>query len=401
MEQMKVSFQQITIPLRCCCCLPLPCSSFVRIVSARGSDLLKVPNFVLALFLSFPQNAEMMEMMPRKPANNRNPLLAEETARSQKRSVIVRSAPPKRTLIGGHFVLMEDMCTARRDDVKRRTLLREERERIEKERLDRYMETYRNGGTASGRISSRGDSRHNNNNNNYNSNQNDSARMSTARSRLEAAQRAARKAQEEEESETAAAGQAHHKSAPISGRSFGRTPRPESASYSYRSAVSRPEEDDDGIYDDDDGDNDEGGNSKVEEYFAAARATGRNSARSSRPYSAAPQSTSRTERSEYEGSRELKSGRASARRPQSARAGGYKMAKTRSSTLKKLALTKPKFAAAARAARAEQFLDERASKKAAQKLRPKSAAMNGRGGKVRNATSNYIKPIQTRAQMQS
>jgi len=50
-----------------------------------------------------------------RPRVGRNPLLAEETRREDKREVFVRDKPPNRILIGGTFVLAKDLLTCRRE----------------------------------------------------------------------------------------------------------------------------------------------------------------------------------------------------------------------------------------------------------------------------------------------
>ena len=47
-------------------------------------------------FVEQMKHAEMMEFKPRKAPKNRNPLLAEETSRSLKRTVMIRTPPEKR-----------------------------------------------------------------------------------------------------------------------------------------------------------------------------------------------------------------------------------------------------------------------------------------------------------------
>ena len=220
---------------------------------------------------------------------SRNPLLAEETARSQKAKVLLRKKPPKRTLIGGHFVLMEDMCTARRTDVLARTKKKEEKEARDREReaeLRMEQVTLRE------------------------NNQNDSARLSTNREKLEAAMRYANEAAHGEVEEIPSI------SGRSTGKSFGRTPRPQSAAPSYRSSGrANPEV------------NTPTSNDRVEAYFQAARETARSSARSIR--SVRPQSAASTYRSDV--SRTEKDGEKV--RPSTARFSKSKKM-TRSSTLK-------------------------------------------------------------------
>ncbi|GMI00970.1 hypothetical protein TrLO_g5981 [Triparma laevis f. longispina] len=273
----------------------------------------------------------------------RNPLLAEETARSQKAKVLVRKMPPKRTLIGGNFVLMEDMCTARRTDVKQRTKKREQEDAKDKQEYEQFKAQAKKEFEETRRESAVGN------------NQGESARLSTARSRLEAVQRSVRGENSQPQF-----------SPSVSNRSFGRTPRPQTAGArssrstarsDYNSYRGQPEVEE------------EYGNSNnglVESYFEQARDTARDtgrqsqrSSRSVRPQSAAPRSQ-RSERSDVrvEETRNERKARPSTSRP----IKNKKMA--RSSTLKKLALTKPHYAAAMRAERAEQYLDERERKRA-------------------------------------
>ena len=155
-------------------------------------------------FVEQMKHAEMMEFKTRKAPNARNPLLAEETSRSQKRGVMIREPPEKRTLLGGHFVRTEDMCTARKTDLMRITKMREERDRRAEAGIRDDDE-----------------------------NDLDKERVSTARSRLAAAQ-----------SYAGGGGVANEHSA-RSARSYGRTPRPRTAGSCRSSSRSiRPEWDD-------------------------------------------------------------------------------------------------------------------------------------------------------------
>jgi hypothetical protein len=136
--------------------------------------------------------------------------------------------------------------------------------------------------------------------------------------------------------------------------SKGRTPRPQTAG-SYRSTgreSARPEWD---------GDEDDGGAGR---YFEMARETGRSKGGSARPKSAGAGRSGRSEYSNSARSQRQDSSRSEKGymkvRPKSAGGVNYSnLGMMRTSTLKKLALTQPKVAAAARAARAEKFLDQR------------------------------------------
>mmetsp|Transcript_16689 Transcript_16689/g.31229 ORF Transcript_16689/g.31229 Transcript_16689/m.31229 type:complete len:488 (+) Transcript_16689:360-1823(+) len=290
-------------------------------------------------FVEQMRHAELTDFNAARKLRNykpsRNPLLAEETARSQKAKVLVRDMPERRTLIGGHFVRMDDMCTARRTDMLKRTKKREEEDARDAKEFLEFKEEARREFEATRREAS---------------NQADSARLSTARSRLEAVQRASRGEMEPESS-----------SPFVTNRSFGRTPRPQSAAprstrstsrSGYNSYRGQPEVEEDNS----------SNNGLVESYFQAARETardtGRRSGRSARPQSAAPRSQ-RSDRSDIRVEQsEPRKARPSTARPTK----NKKMA--RSSTLKKLALTKPQYAAAMRAERAEQYLDEKNKKRA-------------------------------------
>ena len=180
---------------------------------------------------------------------------------------------------------MEDMCTARRTDVLFRTKKREATDAKDKERVEELRREAR----------TRSES----------DNQEDSARLSSNRSKLAAAQ--------------SRAGGGGPVTPFVSSRSFGRTPRPQSAAPSYRSG-GNPEVDT------------PTGNDRVEAYFQAARETARGSARSGRsdrPKSAVSTYRSDVSRTEKDGEEQPKA------RPSTARLSKSKKM-TRSSTLKKV-----------------------------------------------------------------
>jgi hypothetical protein len=173
------------------------------------------------------RHADMLEWKPRKVRHPRNPLLAEETSRSvlefRTSREVVRKPPEKRVLLGGTFMLKKDLCTERRDDIERRTVLMEANQKEQDERLREHKaavkeEERRRREEAAGNYSNQNDSARG------------SARLETARSRLEATQRAMRAGLEEELREEYGAEEEDRTAAGfVSGRSIGRTPRPQSA----------------------------------------------------------------------------------------------------------------------------------------------------------------------------
>ncbi len=239
-------------------------------------------------FVEQMRHAEAMEWMPRRGVG-RNPLLAEETGRTERerRIVIRREKPDDRVLIGGQFVRKDQLATGRRDDYKRITMAKERRE------AGTYYDEEDEG---------------------MGGNQNQDSM--SARERLEEVQRMQREATFRLDS-----GRYSGRSA---GRSTGRsTGRPQSAA-SYRSAHQS-------VYD-------------------------RDPTPRPRPQSARPTKATET----FKG--------------------------VRSKELKKLALTRPKVAAAVRARRAEDFLDETAARRSIkQRARPTTA-------KARVETSRSSRP---------
>jgi hypothetical protein len=303
------------------------------------------------------RHADLLEWRPRPTRKARNPLLAEDTSRSvveeRRAREVVRIPPEKRVLLGGSFVLKKDLCTERRNDYEMRQTHQERKQKEQEERLRQYKLEQLEKRTKEERqfdISNQDDSARG------------SARLSTARSRLNAAQTAIARAQDDEDGgvyDDYGGGEDEDRTAPgfVSNRSYGRTPRPQSAA--VRSSRG-PEIDDD---------------DKVESYFAAARATGRSSARPQSAYSGRSGMSERASASVVHA------------RPQSAAmtrtkntvsklnsAGNktelYKQHKSslagvRAAEVRKLAMTRPKVAAAVRAHRAEQFLDEQAESRQA------------------------------------
>ena len=330
-------------------------------------------------FVEQMRHADLLEWKPRPTRKLRNPLLAEETTRSvlreRKKMEIERVPPEKRVLLGGSFVLKRDLCTERRTDYELRSIKQQAQMKEQEDRLKQYKaeaimtRTNQENSARGGRPATAG------------STARSTARSTTtARGKLERVQKAVNKAQEEEDG--------------IYEDEDRTAPGFDSSRSAYRPtarAQSGPETED-----------------KVESYFAQARASARSTTSSRRPQSAVSgrsglsdyDYTSRdTERSNY-----TERSIASSRRPQSAapargvpntvsklaqvgnKTDLYKehkssLANIRAKEVRKLALTRPKVAAAVRAHRAEKFLDEQADAREnareqarATAARPKSAA---------------------------